>query len=110
MVIQDCEVSMRGLCLLVLSGTLWTGAVASAEQPVPSAQVPGPMRLTLDEAKGRVLSNSKLLKLARPEIIPLPLAREVARSRHLIRHAADVPVLLSAMQAQPDWLAHRDRD
>jgi hypothetical protein len=47
---------------------------------------------------------SKLLKLARPEIIPLPLAREVARSRHLIRHAADVPVLLSAMQAQPDWL------
>ena len=47
---------------------------------------------------------SKLLKLARPEIIPLPLSREVARSRHLIRHAADVPVLLSAMQAQPDWL------
>ena len=47
---------------------------------------------------------SKLLKLARPEIIPLPSAREVARSRHLIRHAADVPVLLSAMQAQPDWL------
>jgi len=46
----------------------------------------------------------KLLKLARPEIIPLPLAREVARSRHLIRHAADVPVLLSAMQARPDWL------
>ena len=47
---------------------------------------------------------SKLLKLARPEMIPLPLAREVARSRHLIRHAADVPVLLSAMLAQPDWL------
>ena len=47
---------------------------------------------------------SKLLKLARPEIIPLPLAREVAGSRHLIRHAADVPVLISAMQAQPDWL------
>ena len=47
---------------------------------------------------------SKLLKLARPEIIPLPLATEVARSRHLIRHAADVPVLISAMQAQPDWL------
>ena len=47
---------------------------------------------------------SKLLKLARPEIIPLPSVREVARSRHLIRHAADVPVLLSAIQAQPDWL------
>lgn len=25
-------------------------------------------------------------------------------SRHLIRHAADVPVLLSAMKARPDWL------
>ena len=47
---------------------------------------------------------SKLLNLARPEMIPLPLAREVARSRHLIRHAADVPVLISAMEAQPDWL------
>ena len=47
---------------------------------------------------------SKPLKLARPEMIPLPLAREVARSRHLIRHAADVPVLISAMRAQPDWL------
>lgn len=47
---------------------------------------------------------SKLLRLARPEIIPLPSARDVARSRHLIRHAADVPVLLSAIQAQPDWL------
>ena len=47
---------------------------------------------------------STLLKLARPEIIPLPLALEVALSRHLIRHAADVPVLLSAIQAQPDWL------
>jgi hypothetical protein len=47
---------------------------------------------------------SRLLKLARPETIPLPSAREVARSRQLIRHAADVPVLLSAIQAQPDWL------
>jgi predicted nucleic acid-binding protein len=46
----------------------------------------------------------KLLKLARPEVIPLPLAQEVASSRHLIKHAADVPVLLSAIHAQPDWL------
>jgi predicted nucleic acid-binding protein len=46
----------------------------------------------------------KLLQLARPEIVALPAAQEVARSRHLIRHAADVPVLVSAIQAQPDWL------
>ena len=59
----------------------------------------------LSPAADQVIDDySKLLKLARPEIIPLPLAREVARSRHLIRHAADVPVLISAMQAQPDWL------
>ncbi len=45
-----------------------------------------------------------LLKLARPIFVPLPEAREVAQSRHLIRHAADVPVLLSAMHSQPDWL------
>jgi predicted nucleic acid-binding protein len=47
---------------------------------------------------------AKLLRLARPEVVPLPLVQEVARSRHLIRHDADVPVLLSAIQAQPDWL------
>ena len=46
----------------------------------------------------------KLLTLARPEVIPLPLAQEVASSRHLIKQAADVPVLLSAIHAQPDWL------
>jgi hypothetical protein len=51
----------------------------------------------------------KLLKLARPEVIPLPLAQEVANSRHLIRHAADVPVLLSAIHAQPDWLLTHKR-
>lgn len=45
-----------------------------------------------------------LIHLAQPEIIPPPPAAEVARSRHLIRHAADVPVLLSAIQGQPDWL------
>jgi hypothetical protein len=45
-----------------------------------------------------------LIQLAQPEIIPPPPAAEVARSRHLIRHAAGVPVLLSAMHSQPDWL------
>ncbi|HEY7495715.1 MAG TPA: PIN domain-containing protein [Candidatus Tectomicrobia bacterium] len=47
---------------------------------------------------------TQLIILARPEMVPLPDANEVARSRHLIRHAADVPVLLSAMQSKPDWL------
>lgn len=47
---------------------------------------------------------TNLIKLARPTLIPLPDTNDVARSRHLIRHAADVPVLLSAIQSQPDWL------
>lgn len=46
----------------------------------------------------------QLIQLTRAEIVPAPPATEVARSRHLIRHAADVPVLLSAIQSQPDWL------
>ena len=45
-----------------------------------------------------------LLTLARPELVPLPDADAVIQARPLIRHAADVPVLLSAMQSHPDWL------
>ena len=47
---------------------------------------------------------TNLIQLARPIIIPLPHADDVVRSRHFIRHAVDVPVLLSALQSQPDWL------
>lgn len=45
-----------------------------------------------------------LLTLARPEVIPLPAVEAVLRAWPLIRHAADVPVLLSALASQPDWL------
>lgn len=37
-------------------------------------------------------------------MIPAPSASEVAKARRLIRHRADVPVLLSAMKSNPDWL------
>lgn len=53
---------------------------------------------------------AKLIKLAKPELIALPSAADVAKSRHLIRHAADVPVLLSAIAAQPDWLLTHNTD
>jgi hypothetical protein len=56
------------------------------------------------EANQVIDDYEKLLRLARPEIVPPPSEQEVTRSRHLIRHAADVPVLLSVIQAQPDWL------
>lgn len=60
--------------------------------------------LSLPHADLVIEDYAKLLRLARPEIVPLAPTAQVARSRHLIRHAADVPVLLSAVHAQPDWL------
>lgn len=46
----------------------------------------------------------RLIRLTRPELIPYPEKRLVASSRNLIRHAADVPVLLSAITSKPDWV------
>jgi predicted nucleic acid-binding protein len=45
-----------------------------------------------------------LLKLTNPEVVAHPDKDMVRSSRHLIRHAADVPVLLSAITSKPDWL------
>ena len=38
----------------------------------------------------------QLIKLTKPELVPYPDEAEVSSSRRLIRHEADVPVLLSA--------------
>jgi len=46
----------------------------------------------------------RLVKLTDPEIVPYPKKMLVQSNLHLIRHAADVPVLLSAMSSKPDWL------
>lgn len=46
----------------------------------------------------------RLIELTSPEIIPYPDLATVRRGRNLIRHQPDVPVLLSAVAAQPDWL------
>ncbi len=46
----------------------------------------------------------RLIKLTDPELVPYPDKDLVRSNRHLIRHAADVPVLLSAMASKPDWL------
>jgi hypothetical protein len=45
-----------------------------------------------------------LIALAKPEVIAMPLKAEVVSGRALIAHAADVPVLLSAIRSKPDWL------
>ena len=46
----------------------------------------------------------RLVKLTDPEIVPYPEKTLAQSNRHLIRHPADVPVLLSAMSSKPDWL------
>lgn len=60
----------------------------------------------LDSSEGsRVLeSYTRLVAPMKPEIVPYPSAADVVASRHLIRHAADVPVLLSAVASRPDWV------
>lgn len=45
-----------------------------------------------------------LLQLLKPKSVPLPTPEEINQYRHLIRHQADVPVLVSALKASPDWL------
>lgn len=46
----------------------------------------------------------RLITLTHPELVPNPSPTQVRENRHLIRHAADVPVLLSAINSRPDWL------
>ena len=46
----------------------------------------------------------RLIELTRPELVEFPPVEEVRANRKIIRHEADVPVLLSAMKAKPDWL------
>ena len=61
-------------------------------------------RLSLLEADELIENYRGLIELTRPELIAYPDADSVHANRHLIRHASDVPVLLSAMAAEPDWL------
>jgi predicted nucleic acid-binding protein len=60
--------------------------------------------LDTDQAGRLVDDYAQLIALIKPEIVPYPSAAEVSASRHMIRHAADVPVLLSAVASRPAWL------
>lgn len=61
-------------------------------------------RLPSFDADQLIEDYRRLIKLTSPELVPYPADDLVRSSRHLIRHAADVPVLLSAMAGKPDWL------
>lgn len=67
-------------------------------------------RLCAAEEEELIDNYRRLIELIRPESIPYPNADIVRANRHLIRHQADVPVLLSAMAARPDWvLSHNTK-
>lgn len=54
---------------------------------------------------GKLLSAyDKFLKIAKPQRIKKPSNREVLAVAPLIRHVHDVPVLASALKANPRWL------
>jgi predicted nucleic acid-binding protein len=61
-------------------------------------------RLAALDADQVIEDYRRLIKLINPEVVPYPSREMVRSSRHLIRHASDVPVLLSAMASKPDWL------
>jgi hypothetical protein len=61
-------------------------------------------RLAIKDAGLPMRAYGRFIELSDPELIPFPDLEEVRSQRHLIRHQADIPVLLSAMTAKPDWL------
>ncbi len=61
-------------------------------------------RLGSREADELIEDYHRLIELTKPETVAYPSEALVRSNRHLIRHAADVPVLLSAMASKPDWL------
>ena len=65
-------------------------------------------RLPARKADELIEHYRRLIKLTDPETVPYPAEELAQSSRHLIRHAADVPVLLSAMASKPDWLLTRN--
>jgi predicted nucleic acid-binding protein len=61
-------------------------------------------RLSAEEGEELLENYRGLIRLTKPEVIQYPQADLILSSRRLIRHEPDVPVLLSAMAAKPDWL------
>jgi predicted nucleic acid-binding protein len=50
------------------------------------------------------------LKLARPVTVQLAEESRVIANRSLMRHFADVPVVLAAIDSSPDWIITKNRD
>jgi hypothetical protein len=61
-------------------------------------------RLGKNESTRFLEDYDRMLALANPERVPRHSQERIVASRHFIRHESDVPVLLSAIDSQPDWL------
>jgi len=61
-------------------------------------------RLPSLEADKLIEQYRRLIELTNLQVVRYPEASLVRSSRHLIRHEADVPILLSAISSRPDWL------
>lgn len=85
-----------GICRLVLAEVV--------QMEVEDNLLAWAEQLSSDEGDRLLKGYQRLLRLTKPELVPLPDKESVRRNRHLIRHAADVPVLLSAIASAPDWL------
>jgi predicted nucleic acid-binding protein len=85
-----------GICQLVLA--------AAVRDEVEENLLVYAEHLPIIEADGLIDGYRRLIDLTKPEIVPYPSKELVRTSRQLIRHEADVPVLLSAMASKPDWL------
>jgi hypothetical protein len=82
-----------GICKMVLSGIVREEVERNL------------LRMALGSAgHALLLEYDKLIELTLPEIAPTPTDEEILAGRHLIRHLNDVPVLLSALASNPDWL------
>ena len=66
--------------------------------------------LSEDEVELIIEDYQGFLKLARPLKVPLPDETRVIQNRSLIRHFADVPVVLAALDSQADWIITKNRD
>ena len=60
--------------------------------------------LSKTESNALLEDYGELIRLTSPQVVPYPENSAVMASRHLIAHASDVPVLLSAIEARPDWV------
>ena len=66
--------------------------------------------LSENEVEELIEDYQGFLRLTRPVKIPVADESRVIANRALIRHFADVPVVLAAVDARADWLITRNRD